>query len=162
MMHSHDEQTIERPTMLRDSIDAFFRNRDPILGVLRDALPTGARVLEVGSGSGHHAHYMASHLPQCVWQPSDRPGWLESLESQCVEAALSNVLEPVALDLLGGEWPAGPFDAVVAINVLHIAPARACQALFALAAKVLEVGGLVIVYGPFRYLRRPLEPNIAK
>ncbi len=45
---------------------ATQRNRDPILEVLRRVLPPSDRaalVLEIASGSGEHAMYLAPRLP---------------------------------------------------------------------------------------------------
>jgi hypothetical protein len=38
------------------------RNREPILAVLRDALPTAAHVLEIASGSGELARSLPASL----------------------------------------------------------------------------------------------------
>ena len=50
---------------------ATQRNREPILGVLRDVLPETGLVLEVASGTGEHAVHFARALPQLTWQSSD-------------------------------------------------------------------------------------------
>jgi hypothetical protein len=42
-----------------------------------------------------------------------------------------------------------PFDVVLSINMIHIAPWAACEGLFAGAATVLRGGRLLILYGPF-------------
>jgi hypothetical protein len=47
------------------------RNREPILEVLRRALPPQGLVLEVASGSGEHAAYFAKRLPTLLWKPTD-------------------------------------------------------------------------------------------
>ncbi len=50
------------------------RNRDVILEVLRELLPSGAsgtQVLEVGSGSGEHAVHVANALTEITWIPTD-------------------------------------------------------------------------------------------
>jgi len=47
-------------------------------------------------------------------------------------------------------WPALRCDAVLAVNLLHVAPETALTALCRGAAGVLDGGGLLCVYGPFR------------
>ena len=50
---------------------ATLRNRDPILDILRTALPAEGLVLEVASGTGEHVVHFARALPRLVFQPSD-------------------------------------------------------------------------------------------
>lgn len=139
--------------------DACERNKDPILEVLRDVLPDAPRVLEIGSGTGQHAVYFARMLEGVDWQPADRPGQLESVRARHRDADLSNLREPVALDLFDESWDVDPVDALVAINVLHIAPWEATERLFAHADDLLRDDGVLYVYGPFRYEDRELEPS---
>jgi SAM-dependent methyltransferase len=139
--------------------DASKRNKDPILEVLREVLPDDPNVLEIGSGTGQHAMYFARHLEGVVWQPADRPGRTNSVEARRRRAELENVREPLELDLFDDEWPVDSVDALVAINVLHIAPWSATERLFEHAARVVRPGGIVYVYGPFRYRDRELEPS---
>jgi cyclopropane fatty-acyl-phospholipid synthase-like methyltransferase len=138
--------------------DACERNKEPILEVLRDFLPDEPRVLEIGSGTGQHAVYFAEKLEGVEWQPADRPGQLESVRGRYERAELENLREPVALDLFDDEWAVDPVDAVVAVNVLHIAPWEATERLFAHADETMA-GDLVYVYGPFRYEGRELEDS---
>lgn len=51
---------------------ACENNKDPILEVLKTAFSDCTRVLEVGSGTGQHAVYFASQLPNIHWQASDQ------------------------------------------------------------------------------------------
>jgi Protein of unknown function (DUF938) len=51
---------------------AVARNREPILRVLRDRLPSSALVLEIASGTGEHAVWFSRALPALTWQPTDR------------------------------------------------------------------------------------------
>ncbi len=139
--------------------EACERNKDPILNVLRDVLPEGARVLEVGSGTGQHADYFAHQLDGVEWQPSDRPGRLGSVRARQRDTDVPDLHEPVALDLFDDDWEVDSVDAMVAINVLHIAPWEATERLFAHADALLDEEGVLYVYGPFRYEDRPLEPS---
>jgi hypothetical protein len=45
----------------------------------------------------------------------------------------------------------GEVDAVVAINLVHIAPWSAVRGLFAGAARVLAPAGVLFLYGPYRF-----------
>lgn len=129
---------------------AVARNRQPILEVLREVLPARARVLEVASGSGEHAVHFAGAAPGWIWQPSDpHPRALASIAAWSEVARLDNLLKPLLFDVTG-EWPAERFDAVVAINLLHISPWTASEALMAGATGCLAPGGVVVLYGPFR------------
>ncbi|MDI5892187.1 DUF938 domain-containing protein [Halomonas rhizosphaerae] len=129
---------------------AAARNRQPILEVLRQVLPDRARVLEVASGSGEHAVYLAGAAPGWSWRPSDpSPRALASIAAWREAAGLANLHEPVELDVTG-DWPAASFDAVVAINLLHISPWAVTEALLAGAGAALVPGGVLYLYGPFR------------
>ena len=67
---------------------AVERNRNPILEVLRRALPATGAVLELASGTGEHAAHFATNLPHLAWQPSDAdPEALESIARQTRPAA---------------------------------------------------------------------------
>ena len=141
---------------------ACERNKEPILAMLDEIFADRERVLEVGSGTGQHAAFFAANLPHLDWQPADRPGHLDSVRAYVAEADLDNLREPIELDLFD-EPPLAdydePIDAIVAINVIHIAPWPATERLFALASQTLSEGGLIYLYGPYRYADRPLEPS---
>jgi len=128
------------------------RNRQPILDVLRPRLDAQARVLEVASGAGEHAVFLAAALPGVAWQPSDPdPEALASIAAWRDAAATANLAAPLRLDAAkAASWPAGPFEAVVCINMIHIAPWSAAEGLMAGAARVLAPGGKLFLYGPYR------------
>jgi SAM-dependent methyltransferase len=127
------------------------RNREPILEVLRPRLPAGARVLEVASGAGEHAMFLAAALPEVSWQPTDRDtDALTSIAAWRAEAGLANLAPPLRLDAADPPtWPRGPFEAVVCINMIHISPWTASEGLMAGAGRVLAPGGRLFLYGPF-------------
>ena len=129
---------------------AAARNRQPILEILRAVLPERAKILEVASGSGEHAVHCATAMPGWEWQPSDPNAEArDSVAAWREHVALANLREPLPLDVTS-IWPAGPFDAVVAINLVHISPWEVSEALMAQSARRLEQGGVLFLYGPYR------------
>ena len=75
------------------------------------------------------------------------------------EAGQVNLREPLALDLFSDRWPVAEAQAVVCINTIHIVSWEAVERLFAGAGRLLSPGGVMYVYGPYRYADRPLEPS---
>ena len=134
---------------------ATERNRDAILAVLRDELPSSGLVLEVASGSGQHVVHFAAALPALDWQPSDPdPAALASIESWRQEVGLPNVRPPLRLDA-SADWPVERADAILCVNMVHISPWEATLGLMKGAGAVLPPGGLLYLYGP--YLRENVE-----
>ena len=130
---------------------AVARNRDAILDVLRDLLPASGSVLEVASGSGEHIIHFAAAQPRLLWQPSDAdPRALRSIAAHAHAAGLANVLAPLFLDVRAQTWPVPRADAVLAINMIHIAPWSVTEGLVAGAGCILPEGGLLYLYGPFK------------
>ena len=131
---------------------AADRNREPILEVLRRVLPARGLVLEIASGSGQHAAWFAAALPGLTWQPTDPDSAARaSIEAWRAEADLPNLRPPLALDVTATPWPVETADAIVCINMLHIAPWEAALALVAGAGRVLPAGGVLVTYGPYRF-----------
>ncbi|GAA3908800.1 DUF938 domain-containing protein [Halomonas cibimaris] len=146
---------------------AASRNREPILAVLREHLPANARVLELASGSGEHGVHFARAMPGWLWQPSDTaPEALASIQAwrrlEQKEGRGDNLRAPVALDVIAG-WPDGwrdtTFDAVVAINLIHISPWQATVALMHRAGQYLAENGILFLYGPYRRRGMPTAPG---
>ena len=131
--------------------EACERNKDPILEVLRPAFADRAHVVEIGSGTGQHAVHFARHLPHLAWQPTDRAGHLPDLAARIAAEGPPNLASPVELDVLHEPWPDVRGDAVFSANTLHIMSWPAVRALFAGLPRVLRRGGVVAIYGPFRY-----------
>jgi len=128
---------------------ATERNREPILAVLRRVLPAEGLVLEIASGTGQHTAFFAAALPALRWQPSDpSPAHRQSVAAWTAGAA--NVAAAVDLDVERWPWPVAQADAILCINMIHIAPWSATQALFTGAARVLSPRGVLFLYGPFK------------
>ncbi|KMS55656.1 MULTISPECIES: DUF938 domain-containing protein [Sphingobium] len=128
---------------------ATERNRDAIVAVLRDQLPSSGLVLEVASGSGEHAVHFAVAFPSLDWQPSDPdPAALASIAAWRAEADLLNLHPPILLDA-AGDWPIAQADAILCINMTHISPWAATLGLLKGAGQALPPGGLLYLYGPY-------------
>ncbi|CAN0627332.1 conserved protein of unknown function [Burkholderia multivorans] len=135
----------------RLSAPAAERNRGPILDVLRRVLPASGSVLEIASGTGQHVVHFAQGLPALHWQPSDPDAHARrSIAAWIAYTGLPNVAEPLAFDVRDAGWPLATVDAIVCINMIHIAPWAAAEALFAGASRVLRPGGVLVLYGPYR------------
>ncbi|MEE4199408.1 DUF938 domain-containing protein [Erythrobacter sp.] len=131
---------------------ATLRNREAICEVLNDELPALATVLEVASGSGEHVVYFAQELPHITWQPSDvSEEALASIMAYIAEFDGTNVRLPLVLDARAPDtWEMRGADAILCVNMVHIAPWEAAEGLFEGAARILdEAGQTVILYGPF-------------
>ena len=143
---------------MRLNFPATARNRDAILTVLQKLLPAQGTVLELASGSGEHVCHFAQALPALTWQPSDPdPGHRASIGAWT--GGLQNVLAPVDLDARAETWPDLAADAVLCINMIHIAPWSACQGVMSGAGLLLRAGGLLVLYGPFRVSGKPTAPS---
>lgn len=130
---------------------ACERNREPILAVLQRHFAGRHRVLEIGSGTGQHAVHFASAMPSLTWQCSDVAAHLPGIEAWLADAALPNTPPPIELDVAGGPWPPGRFDALFSANTLHIMGWPEVEAFFDGLSTVLEDKATVVVYGPFNY-----------
>ncbi|ABD85667.1 DUF938 domain-containing protein [Rhodopseudomonas palustris] len=139
---------------------AFHRNHAPIWEALAPLLgEQSGEVLEAGSGTGQHVIAFARQSPNLIWWPSDfNPAHLASIAAWRTQAGLANVREPLSIDLSDPAWcpqlqdgsGPGPLLAVFSANVVHIAPWRVAEGLFAGAARYLRPDGRLILYGPFK------------
>ncbi len=140
--------------------EATTRNAGPILEVLGPLFGTAPfQVLEIGSGSGQHGVHMAKACPNLTWWPSDPdPRHIESIDAWCEYAALNGVKPARRLDVTQERWRYGDainglpekFDAVLSMNMIHIAPWQASEGLIEGAARRIVAGGFLYFYGPFK------------
>jgi SAM-dependent methyltransferase len=139
---------------------AFHRNHAPIWQVLEPFLrDQSGDVVEAGSGTGQHVVDFARRNPRIVWWPSDfNEAHLKSIEAWRLHAQLANIRAPMRIDLSDPAWCAAMHDgsgpgkllAVFCANVIHIAPWRVAEGLFAGASRYLRPDGRLFVYGPFK------------
>ncbi len=135
---------------MRPYSEACEQNKDAILAVLHEVFAGATQVLEIGSGTGQHAVYFATHLPHLVWQPTDLPVHHSGIRAWIDATGQSNVRPPLALDVAGA-WPHQTYDAVFSANTLHILRWSLVADLIAGAGRVLVPGGRLVLYGPFNY-----------
>ena len=139
---------------------AAERNAAPIAAVLERVLPQRGAVLEVASGTGQHIVAFARAFPDLVWQPSDPdPELLASIAARRAEAGLANVELPIELDVLRSPWPVQSADFVLCINMIHIAPWAATNALFTGANQLMPGRGVLMTYGPYTRGGRHTAPS---
>jgi SAM-dependent methyltransferase len=151
-----------RPVEADGRLDAaaFHRNHAPIWEILQKFLDgKSGDVLEAGSGTGQHVVHFARQSPDIVWWPSDlNETHLNSIAAWRTHAGLPNIRPPLRIDLSDPQWGAAMQDggvlpkllAVLCANVIHIAPWRVAEGLFAGAGNFLRADGRLFLYGPFK------------
>ncbi len=128
------------------------RNRAPVRDVLCALLAPSASVLEIGSGTGEHGVHMVAAMAGLTWTWSDPEPQARASQAAWARHVGSDRLKgPLDIDVTAADWgvPAGAFDAVVSLNMIHIAPFAAAEGLIAGAVLALRPGGVLILYGPF-------------
>ena len=131
--------------------EACERNKEPIIQQLLRLFGDRRSVLEIGSGSGQHALYLAKALPHLQWQPSDVATGVDTLAHNLADSALRNLSPPLCIDVASAVWPRVSVDAVFSANTLHIMGWEEVESLFSGVGRVLATGGKLAIYGPFRY-----------
>ena len=145
---------------------AAERNKEPIAQQLRLLLRPDAAVLEIASGTGQHVAHFAAAMQASHWQPTDsNPDNLSLIQARIEGLNAAHIGAPLLLDVHQADWGLDPqFDAVLAINLIHIAPWSATDALFSGALRALRPEGarLLILYGPFKRDGVPTAPSNAE
>jgi SAM-dependent methyltransferase len=130
--------------------NAAENNKQFIADELKRLLVPGARVLEIGSGSGQHAVHFVNQLKEVSWQPADKEPYFGALERNLGGISLSGIEKPIYLDVAQFDT-SGSFDAVFCANVMHIMSADLIPNMMAGVGSLLDSGGLFILYGPYKY-----------
>jgi SAM-dependent methyltransferase len=130
---------------------ACERNKDPILEVLRLRFADRTQVLEIGSGTGQHAVYFARELGHLTWHPTEQLVYLADLTERVKLEGPGNLRAATLLDVRQAVWPVRGVDAMFTANTLHIMSWPEVMALFNGIGTVLVPGGVLCIYGPFRY-----------
>ncbi|MES9853137.1 MAG: DUF938 domain-containing protein [Candidatus Thiodiazotropha sp. L084R] len=125
-------------------------NKRPILEALKRLFTDSNSVLEIGSGTGQHAVFFAAAMPHLVWHTSDREENHEGIQAWLLEAGLSNLREPISLDV-SVSWPEARYSAVFSANTAHIMSWPEVEKLFYGVGRILQADGCFVLYGPFNY-----------
>lgn len=141
------------------------RNKQPILEKLQKYIDSNvdSRMLEISSGPGLHASYIAGFFPKLLIQTSEfDTGMFKSIKAYRENCGATNILEPVFIDSSQDldSWEAkyqgrsfidcqNSFDYLLNINMIHVSPIECTEGLFASASKLLKPGGLLFTYGAY-------------
>jgi len=133
-------------------------NKLVILEVLERHFKAPGALIEIAGGTGQHAQFLSAALPHVQWQSSDIPGNVELLNQRLKAAEL-----PLALpfDVTQETFDYPQVDYVFSANCLHIMPATAVVDFFRHMKTLLKLGGLLCVYGPFKYKGEFTSPSNA-
>lgn len=131
-----------------------------VLAMVIENRPT--RVLEVGSGTGQHAVYLAERLPNLVWQTSDLAVNHPGIQQWLDESGLSNVRPPIQYEAGVDDWPAFRADLVFTANTLHIMAEAQVEQWTNHLGRYLKKGNMVMIYGPFKYHDQFTTPSNAE
>lgn len=131
--------------------EACEQNKYPILTVLQQHFADRHTVLEIGSGTGQHAVFFAAQMPHLHWLTSEIAVMHEGIRAWLDETRLSNIEQPLELDVNQAEWPVKQVDAVFSANTVHIMDWPSVKNMFAGIGRVLQRHGVFCLYGPFNY-----------
>lgn len=138
-----------------------LRNQQAIYSVLNSRFTQPGSVLELASGTGQHAVYMATRMPHIKWYSTDIGHNLHGASLWIKDANLENLPAPIALDIASNNWPIEYADYGFASNIMHYVSAENIAQLFTGLSQTLPKNGLFICYGPFNNNGFTSEGNAA-
>ncbi len=127
------------------------KNAGPILKILQSFLGHSKSLLEIGSGTGQHAIFMAPRFDSMTWTLVDRKQNHRGISLWLEDFPHPNIKGPFEYEIPKDSLPEGRFDVVFTSNTLHMIPWAYCLKMFDDISRVLLPGGLFIVYGAFNY-----------
>lgn len=128
---------------------ACERNQAAILAAMAPLLEKPGTLLEIGSGTGQHAAWMAPQLPHIRWQTSDLPDHLPGIQAWLDDVPGKRMPAPAVLDV-AGRWPEKSFQYLYTANTFHIMASALVERCIEQGGCHLDAGGRWFVYGPFR------------
>ncbi|MEA5510499.1 DUF938 domain-containing protein [Crocosphaera sp. UHCC 0190] len=149
---------------LKQFAPATQRNREAILEVLLRVLPPSGNILEIASGTGEHSIFFAPALRPRHWIPSDpNPMLRDSIEAWSKEFPSDNLQAPLNINAQYSVWEVEEqkikIAAIVNINMIHISPWSSCLGLMQGAGRLLPLGGILYLYGPYKQGGKHTAPS---
>ncbi len=150
--------------MTKKYAPATNRNRQPILEILKQNIPTQGNILEIASGTGEHSLFFAPEFATQQWIPSDRqPECLDSIKAWQKDYAQNNLQPPLLIDVMTKGWYKSlisqQIKTIVCINMIHITPWESYLGLMEGAENILPVDGIVYLYGPYKIDNQHTAPS---
>lgn len=139
------------------------RNHKSIVEAYKVLMPVAGTILEIGSGTGEHGFHITNACPELHWQPSDPDAASRtSIDAWAAFADHVSIAPALNLDLTDPTWLKGlpDFNGIVSINMIHIAPFAACEALFAGCGVLLSRASKLFLYGPFKRAGQTAPSNL--
>lgn len=103
------------------------------------ALANRERLSASGPQETSYGPSISSACDGFTWQPSDQDeDCLRSIAAWAAVDTRANLRPPLYLDVTDAKWPVAAADAVISINMLHIAPWSVAQALLRSSSCILE------------------------
>lgn len=138
---------------------AADRNKEVIGDALQPHLKDVSTVLEIGSGTGQHAVYLAGRFSNLVWQPTDRADNVSSIDERIEQSALGNIEPTIVLDVAEGLSLDSHYDFSFSANTAHIMGMPEVACMFDVVSKNLASNRYFALYGPFKYRGQHTSPG---
>jgi len=123
-------------------------NKQPILEQLSIHFKNCQNALEIGSGTGQHAVFFASQMPQLTWHTSDMPENHANILAWITESPSKNITPPITFTIGQDPWPEIHADAVFTANTTHIMQPSEARQMMEIISINLPEGGVFCQYGP--------------